>query len=253
MLFGFLAAMATVVGSMVIPVVIMLILPGRKGDMRTVREAAHPLEPEAAWKLYADRLAFDGFAVEPSGRPWTLVATRRPPPPRGDEERIVTHASKPMTVEVTFRQVPGGVHATVAGRLNDFVVYDSGEGRQVDLTLHRLMTADLDSDPPPAVPGVGFSAILAAAAGAIALAGPLLSRLAAADSRWRSVGAMVGFAVGAMFALSMASQARREIGKRPDELRGAWLAHLATVLALAALAAAAVSVARRMGWVRAII
>ena len=253
MLIGFLAMMATIIGSIVLPVVIMLILPGRKGSMRTVREATHPLDPEAAWKLYADRLAYDGFGLETSGRPWSLVATRRPPQLSVTDERPVTHAAKPMTVEVTFREVPRGVQATVVGRLNDFVVFDSGEGRQVDLTLHRLMSADLNAEPPPAVPGLGFGAIIPLAAAAIGLAGPLLSRVAEPPSRWRSAGAMFGWALGAMFALLMASQGRTEIRKNPAELRGMWVIRLATVLAVLALLVVALFFARAVGWVPAIV
>ena len=247
MLFGFLALMATLIGSLVVPVVILMIIPGRKGNMRTVREADHPLEMEAAWKLYADRLAFDGFTVDPTEMPGRLVGRRKMRKPPG-EEQIVTHATKPMTVEVTFRPIAGGVHATVVGLLNDFVIFDTGEGRQVDLTLHRLMSADLNAEPPPAVPGPSLTAVIAATGAAIALAGPFLARFAAPDSRWRSVGAMIGFALGALYAFSMASQALGEIAKRPHELRGRWIAYLAILLAAAAILLAVLRIGQRMGW-----
>lgn len=247
MVFGFLAALATVIGSFVVPVVLFMLLPGRKGSMRTVREASHPLDADAAWRMYADRLAFDGFFVDPSGRPQSMVAKRSAPPTPPGEERIVTNASKPMTVEVTFQPIPGGVRANIVGRLNDFVVLDTGEGRQVDLTLHRLMSADLNAEPPPAVPGPSFSAVVALAGAVIALAGPLLARNLSADSGWRSVGATVGFAAGALFAISVATQAIGEIRKRPLEVRGTWIACLAIIIAVAALAFAAVSLARSYG------
>src|SRR4051812_12708682 len=88
--------------AMFLPALLMLLIPGRKGTMRTRREVVHDgITVADACELYARRLEHDGFAVDRSGAP-ALVKARRASNyhKSADGADIVTHATKAASVEV---------------------------------------------------------------------------------------------------------------------------------------------------------
>ena len=239
-----LAVVAVVVGSFVLPVLLMLLLPGRKGSMRTRREAVHSGTTAEVFEGYAARLAYDGFAVDASGFPAVLRARRGKLFEHPDG--IPTHATKPTTIEVRFSEPParhGEVTAMAEAWLNDFVLWDTGEGRQLDETLHRLLAGDLAQDPPPAVATPSFHAVVACSAAAISCAGAwLLPRMIADDGR--ATAAAAGLIVGTLIVAFPESRAAlRDIAMRPGEVTGAALAKLAPAIAKLAPAIAVVGIA----------
>lgn len=233
-----LAVVAVVVGSFVLPALLMLLLPGRKGSMRTRRAAVHSGTTAEVFEGYAARLAYDGFAVDASGFPAVLRASRGKLFEHPDG--IPTHATKPTTIEVRFSSEPparhGEVTAVAEAWLNDFVLLDSGEGRQLDETLHRLVAGDLAQDPPPAVATPSFHAVVACSAAAISCAGAWLLPWMIADDV-RAIAAAAGLIVGTLIVAFPESRAAlRDIAMRPGEVTGAALARLAMAVAVVGIA-----------------
>src|SRR5688500_5056750 len=141
----------------------MLALPGRKGRMRTVREVFHAgVDADATRTLYAERLGYDGFVLSPAAAdPASLEATK-PKRPTADAA-VGAHADKSLSVRLDFAPDPArrGVHVRATAWVNDFIFYDTGEGRLIDAMLDRLLRADLDKEPRPVVPNVSFMALSA--------------------------------------------------------------------------------------------
>jgi len=255
-------------GALFLPALLLLLVPGRKGTMRTRREVVHDgISVADACELYARRLEHDRFAVDRSGAPLLLKARRAAQhhraPGGGD---IVTHATKPASVEVRLSHEnagaggaasagSGGVAAggglgagnvgsvavTVEAWLNDFVFHDSGEGRQVDLMLHRLTDADLATEPPPAVPTPSYHALVALAAAVLTCAAPwVVSAVTRDGSMWRT--RMVACLVaGPVIALLEVERTLRDARARPAEVTRTWLAYVAAVVAVVGAALCAMA------------
>src|SRR5687768_5242159 len=148
----------TLVTPFLIGLVMFLVPGGRKGNMRTQREVAHDgLGVEEAKSLYAGRLAYDGFNVTATPDASKLRAVK----PKAPATETHTHGDKGLTAEIDFVPDPRGVRVRIVLWMNDFVFSDSGEGRLIDLTLDRLITAELDREPPPVVPNSSFMALSA--------------------------------------------------------------------------------------------
>src|SRR6476661_5336947 len=124
-----LVCLAILVASPFVLALLVFLVPGRKGTLRTERHVAHDaLSPEQAKSLYAARLAYDGFTIDPATVPAVLRATRAGPA-SGETH---AHADKPMVVEMRFDPAGGGVRVHLVAWLKDFVFYDSGESRLID-------------------------------------------------------------------------------------------------------------------------
>jgi hypothetical protein len=231
---------------------VLLMVPGRKGKMRTEREVTHGgVSSDDARTLYAGRLAYDGFQIEPSSDPLYVKAVRR----RAPNGETLTHSDKTMCVEV--RLTPdarpdgggcggGGVRVRVAAWLDDFVLFDTGEGRLVDLTLDRLMTAELDREPPPVVPNqslLASSSLVTALLGMTTIAMLTLRPSAPTTS---TTAAIVGGATLACFgAIMLAREALKQIRACPSELLGSGTARATFFLAPLGLAAGVVAMCVR--------
>lgn len=225
----------TFVGSLLLPVLVMLVLPGRKGTMRTVRETTFATSVDGAWQVMAARLQYEGFNVNDGGRPNTLTAERPARTYHEAGQDIITHATKPLGIEIAFEPVAGGAHLTIALWMNDFILHDSGEGRYIDAMLDRLIAAELDREPAPVVPSTTLGAIVAATGGAIALT----ISTAPLYSDWLSGAQLFAFGLGVcgagFYAIMMAKIALAAIRARPAEVTGrgtSWLAMMLGSLAV---------------------
>jgi hypothetical protein len=209
--------LAILVASPFVLALLFFLVPGRKGRMRTERHVAHDaLAPEQAKSLYAARLAYDGFAIDPATVPSLLRATCAGAP-SGETE---THADKPMVVEMRFDPAGGGVRVHVVAWLNDFVLYDTGESRLLDLTLDRILNAELAREAPPLVPNYSFMAMscLTTAALGVATIGVVVFQTTSAHIRLASL--VAGAALACLGSLFLARETLSQIRRRPTELKG---------------------------------
>jgi hypothetical protein len=247
-----------VLASFLLPVVLLLLLPGRKGTMRTRLEVVHGgASVEEIAELYARRMEHDGFSVDRSNAPVEVTGRRErklSEMPGSDE--AVTHASKSTSVRVSLAPHGGGggegVDVTAEAWLNDFVIFDTGERRYLDLLLHRLTEADLDREPAAVVPLPSVHAMIALSAAALTAAAPWmvpwapLVAGAAVDptgARWAMLaGALIG---GVSMCVNEARAALRDAAAKPGEIKGSTMARLAVGVALLG---AAIGAGRLVGW-----
>ena len=224
------------VASAVLPtllLVLMLLLPGRKGTLRTTREFRMPVGADDAFDLLAGRLEYDGFVVDRQRRPIVLTARREP---RYRQSGVVTPASLGLGAEAHFVPAADGVSVRLAVWMNDFIFHDSGEGQQIDRTLDRLINAQLDRDPPPTTPSSTFNGPVAVAGGGVALA-------LAALPPWLMSHHLLSFGfgviTGGLYAVMMGYESLKAIRARPGEVTGKPMAYVAFALGgLAVLAGA---------------
>lgn len=225
------------VSSILIPALIVLIIPGRKGTLRTTREFRFPGKIEEAFSLMRGRIEYEGFITDSASPPRVLTAHRPARHHEVDESTIVTHATKPLGLEAHFEPVPGGAMVRLTMWMKDFVLLDSGEGRQIDLTLDRLIKAELDKEPPPVTPSTSLNAFCAVTAGLVTIA------LAALPFYWPWLRQKHLFAFGlaiaggGLFAASMGWETIKAVRAKPLEVKGTGLAYLSHVLAAIAVVA----------------
>jgi hypothetical protein len=195
---------------------VLLLVPGRKGKLRTEREVAHKeFSADQAKFLYEARLLYDGFTIADGTGPLRLSAHKR----NAARTETHTHTDKAMTVEIDFISDSRGVRVQIAAWMNDFIFYDSGEGRLIDLTLERILGADLDRDPPPIVPTRSFGAISSLVSALLAIAAMVILTSTGHTNVW--VAAVVtGSALACVASMFLAHAAMKEIRRRPDELSG---------------------------------
>ena len=225
---------ALTVGTPFLIGIVMLLVPGgRKGKMRTEREVAHAgMSVEQAKALYASRLAYDGFTIVNATNPARLEAVKQKAP----STETHTHSDKELGVEIDFMpDAVGGVRVRIAAWMNDFILYDTGEGRLIDLTLDRLLNAQLDSVPPPIVPNRSFMALSSLVSVLIALAIIVLVAATVQPGSARWAAAVVGAALACPANMLMAFQALTEIRRRPAELTGSGIVAATLVLGVLAM------------------
>ena len=237
------------ISSILIPALIVLIIPGRKGTLRTTREFRFPGRIEEAFELMRGRIEYEGFVTDSASPPRFLAAHRPARHHEVDESTIVTHASKPLGLEVHFEPLADSATVRLTMWMKDFVLLDSGEGRQIDLTLDRLIKAELDKEPPPVTPSTSLNAFCAVTGGLVAIA------LAALPFYWpwlreRHLLAFgLAIAGGGLFAASMGWETIKAVRAKPLEVKGTTLAYLSYVLAavavIAGLAWSVISVIQR--------
>jgi hypothetical protein len=253
---AFITFVAIMAASFALPIVAMLLFfPGRRGTMRTERQASHGgVTPADAWGLYAARLQYEGFEVAPPAPqgfqvapgtlPSVLRATRRAKTALGSVAGVHAQSNKPLEAEATFQEIPGGAAVTMALWTTDYVICDTGEGRYIDGVLDRLMTAELSSAPPVIVPCPSFSpvkALVVAALVWLGVAAMWLPFLAPAVVR----GMGIGLAVSALVGVVSAVHGLIEIRAKPAELYGTGRAVAAMVLLVLGVAAAGGTLAAR--------
>lgn len=196
--------------------ILLLLVPGRKGTMRTVRTVRHDgLSAEQVRALYEARLARDGFVIDGPGNPGQLQAVR----PRSVEP-VHTISDKAVGVEITVTPDAAGTRAEVAAWVKDFVFFDSGEGRFVDLVLERLVNADPNAAAPPVVPTVSFVALCGLVSAALGIAAMAFLVKRGGSPSVETAGVVAGGALACVVAILIAVEAMKQIRRRPAELTG---------------------------------
>jgi hypothetical protein len=237
-----LVCLAILFASPFVLAMLFFLVPGRKGKMRTERRVAHDaLAPEQARSLYAARLAYDGFAIDPATAPAVLRATRA----GAASGETHTHADKPMVVEMRFDPAGGGVRVHLVAWLKDFVFYDTGESRLLDLTLDRILNAELAREAPPLVPNYSFMAMSCLTSAAIGVATIGVVVFQTKSAHIRLAGLVAGAALACVGSLFLARETLAQIRRRPDELKGVGILIATAVVGTAGIVAGAVVL-----WVR---
>lgn len=196
---------------------VMLLLPGRKGNMRTERDVVREDLPLGQAKpFYAERLARDGFAVADTPDPLQLTALR----PGGPPGQIEAHGDKPIAAALSFSEAADGVRVRAAVWMNDFIFHDSGEGRLMDFTLNRLLSDDPNPAPPPIVPNHSFQALSALIAALLSIATLLTLLLKMRSTTVGMAAVVMGTVLASLSALLLARQSMAQIRRRPAELLG---------------------------------
>ena len=226
---------------------VMFLVPGggRKGNMRTVREIAHDdMSIEQAKLLYTQRLAYDSFVITNATNPTRIEAMR----PRAPRSETFAHGDKGLTVEIDFApDARGGVNVRIAMWMDDYIIRDTGEGRLIDMTLDRLVTAELDREPPPLVPNTSLMAssslasVVAAIVIIVALAIPVGSPGA------RTAAAIAGAAGACVLSMLSALQSLGVMRRRPAEVTGRGLVAATMLLGALGILAAVVVPYLRFG------
>ncbi len=132
-----------------------LLLPGRKGYMRTKREVLWPgLGTKETLARLEERAAQLGFTpVAGTGRP----TIERKKGQSGGDFLSESHASKPLRAEFTFNPEGEGMRIGVVMTMPGFVILDTGEGAHIDQVIDYLLTTEAPSPRPP-VPTVSYAA-----------------------------------------------------------------------------------------------
>jgi hypothetical protein len=222
--------------------IFFLLLPGRKGRMRTERNFAHDgMSVEQAKTLYAARLQHEGFTIQDAPELTQLNALRK----RKPITETHTHSDKTVAVEMRFTPDDRGVRGQVAAWLKDFVFYDTGEGRYVDLILDRLLKSDLDQEPEPVVPTHSSVAISTLGMAVLGIAVILYMWFKVSSTTINTAAIFAGAVLSCLATLLMARESIKQIRARPLELTG-----MGTVIAAIILAAAGLVGGAAMLWMR---
>ncbi len=198
-----------------------LLLPGRKGYMRTKREVLWPgLSAEETLARLDERFAQLGFTPVAGATRYTVERKKGQSP---DDYLNESHANKPLRAEFTFSPEGQGVRIGVVMTMPDFVILDTGEGAHIDQVLDRLLATEACPPLRPPVPNVSYMAAVCWSSGicqwaaVIAIAmnqGPLA----------KTAGAFFGLAFGAFVYGVAGFLALALMYRRPLEVKGRALA-----------------------------
>lgn len=214
---GFAVFVTGVVGLLVV----LLLIPGRKGFLRRRKEVELAMGAGEAYDLIARRLAGEGFQLDARERPARLLASRGARPVAEGNMVTITHATRAISLVCEFAgHGETRTRITVAARLGDFTIYDSGEGRQMEALLHWLTSAEDDAGSMPQTPGLSIGTLLALSTGAVALAALWLAARRPLVSVHHVDDYVMGAGVGAGTAVAYAWQALRQIRSKPGIVTG---------------------------------
>jgi hypothetical protein len=234
----------TVLTPFLIGLVMFLLPGGRKGNMRTERDVAHDgLSVEQAKSLYADRLVYDGFVVTNAANPARLEAMK----PKAPSTEVHTHGDKGLQVEIDFAAEARGVRVRLAAWMNDYIIRDTGEGRLIDLTLDRLVTAELDREPPPVVPNTSLMALSSLVSVLLSMAIIVALSVGSAPRGMRVAAVVAGAVLACLASMFMALQALQEIRRRPAELTGKGMVAATMIAGVVGVVGGAVALYVRFG------
>jgi hypothetical protein len=202
-----------IVGPILLPIIIGLFKPGRRGRMTTTMEVEHPgVDMEETVQIYVERLAHEKFRVVREGN--TLVANRGKSPCTLD---IATHAQKPLQLEIRFSEIEDGVKAHLKMWMTDFVVHDTGEGQFIDLMLNRLVSDDLANVPPPIVSNLSLKAAFAFYSVIFMIIGALLLPFLSFD---QAVQMLAVLATATLVTIAMSLLGLYDVYMKPKEMSG---------------------------------
>lgn len=239
------AFFATSIVGLLLPALLSLFAPGRKGRLMTRASARlSGLTAEEAANLVAERLTREGFQIVPSDRPGRIAATRtRRSPPVGADGLAESHTYSMMGLraKVEIRQLVSGVELRGSMWIGDFMNYafvDSGEGGYIRQVLQNVLASPDSGEREPVTRARGgYEVMVAFAVVAIGLAGGFTLQLDPSASFSRRLGLLLGFQASDAIAVGLAIKCLREVRANPREHSGAGLASVARIVsALGAVA-----------------
>jgi hypothetical protein len=208
--------------SLVIPIasplllaLVLVLVPGRKGRMRTQRQTVFPaMRLEEAQPYFTQRLRHDDFVVEPSADPSRVMGIRRRPP------EAQPGLDPTMIIELTFVSQADGLQVSAVAWFGELTFFDSGEGRLIDQTLERMLHGDLDREPRPLLRTFDYMAVSALVAAVLCLAAMGYLYLHSPPATIARAAMVAGLVLSCFATLFIARDARRQILHRPAELTG---------------------------------
>jgi hypothetical protein len=230
------AIVAIILLSQIVPIVIGLLTPGRKGKMLTLREADWKgMTPDEARQRLVQKLASMRFLVAPGADPSRLAASRPSGTVQGAPGAIHTHGSKPLRAEFEIVRHVAGVCVKARVWMPDFVFLDTGEGRHIDRVLEELLAPPGPPPvPEPPVPNRSYSSYCAMWTGIILLVIPAAMALLGLSPS-RAFGLAFASITGAFVGIGLAVFGLRECIVKPAEIRGKEYAIAAIVLCVIAV------------------
>jgi hypothetical protein len=205
--------------SVLLPIVIGFFRGGRRGSMKTVREVLHEdVSLEEIREIYVERLKFEGFEIDEKKSGPQEVQAHRGKLQSSAPFAVHTHASKPLSAVLHLEKLNGNhIKVTLTLRMEDFVVYDTGEGQYIDRTMDRLLSADLETEQTPIVPNLSFKSQTALSSGILvwlaALSVPFLPTPG-------GVGVVLGLLMNLVICGVMAGLGIFDCLMKPKEMKG---------------------------------
>ncbi len=216
-------------------VIVGLLMPGRKGHLKTTRQAQLPGEMIRVAQLLISRFNKLGFMLVHTPHPDTIRMTR-PRRQIGMYPFILhTHASTKMEAEVRLQQAGDRVNVEATLWEAKSVYLDTGESRHIDQLLDRLLadeSAPWLPDPAP-VSNVSPHAMTALVGSLLLIVADFVQFLPWSDLP-RAIGYMQGIVFAGFTSLVMGGLGLSDAMRRPKEIHGGWQAILAMVLAVVA-------------------
>lgn len=225
-------------GAILLPVVLGLLLPGRKGQMRTTRTHLFTgIGLEEMRRLFATRLEYERFRVSVDAQTGALRGRRNLAKERDGSDMLHTHASKPFECLVEFTPQADGVETRLTMWTTDFVFMDTGEGAYIDQLMHRLLFSDQAAEAPPMVPNRSFFATAALVCALIIVVVPVLLILPGmrGNAAW---GIVEGMLFSSITPFVLAGITFWQSWRKPQEITGNSWAVAAILVALLGIAEA---------------
>ena len=222
--------------SQVIDWLVLLLIPGRKGFLKSSRVVSWPLTAEQALTVIFRRLQEERFSdVRQLDSPLHVLAKRPTTQTDARGVTIFTHAAKPIEADVQIVPRRGGTEVALNLKMTDFVLLDSGEGEHLEQVIYRLAEGTdrppvIVANPSPLAMSAVCWALTALAAASLAIYLPVVKQHAAEFA--------AGIAMSAVASATMAILGLQSIRARPKEISGGWLVVLALLSACAAIGAA---------------
>ena len=230
---------AIFVVSEIISWLVLILIPGRKGYLKSSRTVSLPqTNPQQASEVILRRLSEEHFsnAMQLPGTPVHIVATRPSTQRDANGRMTFAHAGKPIDADVQILPRGSSVELTIQLKMTDFVLLDSGEGEHLEQVMHRLIEGT--DRPPVVIANPSLPAMNAVCWAMTTLAASSLGTVLPVVQR-DHVEFAIAIAMSAASALVMASWGLLTILRRPKEISGTWLVALALLAGAAAVAAAA--------------
>ncbi|MGH7176418.1 MAG: hypothetical protein ACREJC_03470 [Tepidisphaeraceae bacterium] len=204
-------------GSPILITLVLLLVPGRKGKMRTERHVRHDdCSPEQVWAIYADRLTRDGFDIEGADEPARVRASLRRWPATDPEPP----SNLAVIVEMEFARTEVGVSVQIAAWLRSPVFFDSGEGRFLETVLERLMSDDANRNSAPLAPTLCFMALCSLTVALVSITAMAILLLSSSATTDTISAVLAGTGLACVASIFLGREAMKQIGCRPTELLG---------------------------------
>ncbi|MBN1517800.1 hypothetical protein JXA32_14645 [Candidatus Sumerlaeota bacterium] len=200
---------------------LLALFGGRKfGFLKHAREIQYTnVEPDKVWQLFIDRLNYDGFTIEESEPGLSIRASRKGV--KHDPHNPMTaykHAELPLKASVNLNAEGDNTNLSLTIQYREFIVADTGEGKYLERLAERLISADLQQNPPVvANPSMNISiafmlSIMMLVGGALTLT-PMMNAS-------HCIGLMIGYVASLMVILPLLLFGAVTVFRNPGEISG---------------------------------